>query len=78
MVDLVEAVKEQAAEELRTDSVQKSPGRPANPASERNIAERTGIPASTAREAQSHVETADAFPFMQSWPQSSVLKGSEL
>ena len=65
MVEYVEAVKEEA-QELRTESVQKAPGRPPDPASERSIAERTSILASTTRDAESHIETADAFPFMQS------------
>ena len=77
MVEYVEAVKEEGLE-LRTDSVQNSLGRPSDPTSERKVAERTGIPASTAREAQSHVETADLFPFMQSWPQYRVLEAREV
>ncbi len=37
MAEYVEAVKKEA-EDLRTDSVQKAPGRPVAPASERSIA----------------------------------------
>ena len=69
MVEYVAAVKGELAGE--NEEVGRSP-------STRKVAERTGIPRTTASEAQSHVETADAFPFMQSWPQYRVLEAREL
>ena len=79
MVDFSDAVKEEAREDsdVFTESV-KTPnpgGRPPNDrVSLREVSERIGIPENTIRHAQAHVETADAFPFMQSWPQYRVLE----
>jgi len=52
-------------------------GRPKKAASQEKVAERVGTSRRTICEAQSHVETADAFPFMQSWPQYRVLEARE-
>ncbi len=82
--EYVAAVKEEleaeaADKELRPESGQnqKQAGRPSQAASTRKVAARTGIPRQTAEKAQFHVETADAFPFMQSWPQYQVLEARE-
>lgn len=66
VVKLAETAKTVLTEqaELRTESVQKSPGRPAEPASERAVAERIGVPRQTIREAQQHVEIADQIPVL--------------
>lgn len=66
--------------ELRGDSPRNSPGRPRVPGSERDVAKRTGIPGKTRRDAERHVATADAYPFMQSpdWSQSQVLEARKL
>lgn len=71
MVAYVEAVKEELREEPRSESEQNKKD------SGTKVAERTGIPKSTASQARSHVETADAFPFMQTWPQYRVLEARE-
>lgn len=39
----------------------------------RSVSEQTGIPASTLSKSQTHVTTADAFPFMKAWPQYRVI-----
>ena len=80
MVEYVEAVKEELeneAPQLISES-DKNPkgGRSSNPSSQQKLSERTGIPQSSISEAQSHVGTAAAFPFMQSWPQYRVLEAS--
>ena len=81
MVELVDAVKEGLQKDSLSESDNESPkqkGGQSNPASQQKVAERTGIPRSTAIEAQAHVETADAFPFMQTWPQYKVLEAREV
>jgi hypothetical protein len=55
-----EVLKEQA--EFRAESTRNRPGRPKEPGSLRDVAERTGIPEATIRAAQKHVETAEAMP----------------
>lgn len=56
-----------------------SGGRPAEPGSIRRVSERIGVPTSTIQKAQTHVETAEAFPFMQKpdWKQYHVLEAKE-
>jgi hypothetical protein len=44
------------------------------PSSLRSIAEEMDVPETTIREAMQHVETAETYPFMQSWPQYQVLE----
>jgi hypothetical protein len=63
--------------DLRPDSGRKSRGHQPEPGSLRKVSERIGVPRSTIQEAQSHIETADAFPFMQSWKQYQVLEAHE-
>jgi len=80
MVDYVEAVKEELEEaeaELSSESDNNSArpeGRQPKVASQQKVAERTGIPQATISVAHKHVETVNAFPFMQSWPQYRVLE----
>ncbi len=74
---LVEDAK-QVEEVLRTKSPKPSGakgGRPSKPASTRAVAEAVGVDAKSVRKAEQHVETAEAFPFMQGpdWRQSQVL-----
>lgn len=64
-------------DEFRPESGRNSRGRPREPASTRAVAERIGVPDSTIAEAQSHVETATEFPFMQRWKQYEVLEARE-
>ncbi len=52
-------------------------GRPKKAASQEKVAERVGTSRRAISEAQAHVETADAFPFMQSWPKYRVLEARE-
>lgn len=47
------------------------------PGSLRRVSQRIGIPVKTINDAQHHVETADAFPVMQSWPQYRVLEARQ-
>jgi hypothetical protein len=49
-------------------------GRPRKPDSQENIATRIGTTQERLSEGQTHVATADAFPFMQPWPQYRVLE----
>ena len=79
MVAYAEAVGEQLKdeEELLPDSGNKPPHRPPKPDSQVKVAERTGIPRQTISKAQTHVATADAFPFMKPWPQYRVLEAEE-
>ena len=55
-------------------------GHPIEPGSTRRVAERIGVSISTMRTAKMHVETADAYPFMQKpdWKQYHVLEAGEL
>lgn len=69
--------KAEAPIEFRTESVQKSRGRPPAPASERRVAEHIGIPKSKIQDAQAHVQAADEYPVMQSWKQYHVLEARE-
>ena len=71
MVVYVEAVKRELRSDFSSESEenQNPIGRPAKKDSGAIVAYQTGIPESTASVARTHVETADAFPFMQSWPQ---------
>lgn len=58
-----------------SDTVAKTkPGPLPNPASIKSIARDLEIPRATIVQAQQHVETADAYPFMQDWPQYRVLE----
>jgi len=78
MVAYVEAVKEELRDSLPesgNESVSKKSGGQSRPDSQAKVAKKTGIPRQTISAAQSHVETVDAFPFMQPWPQISVFKG---
>jgi ParB-like chromosome segregation protein Spo0J len=61
-----------------TDSV-KTGRPPKSGISEARIAERTGIPRTTARDSEAHVETAEAFPVFQKpdWRQYHVLEARE-
>jgi hypothetical protein len=82
MVAYVETVREVAkeeSEELFVESTNNSPkrGRPVQPDSTLQVSQRTGIPEPTIRAAETHVSTADTFPFMQSWPQYRVLEAKE-
>ena len=81
LVQRAEVVREIAAEQLVPDSGTNSagPGRPPNPSSEKRVAERMGVPRATLQEAKAHVETAEAFPFMQKpdWKQYHVLEARE-
>lgn len=79
IVQLAETAAEIDRQEFRPDSGRNSGGRPAEPGSLRAVSERTGIPRSTIQEAKAHVETADAFPFMQKpdWKQYHVLEARE-
>lgn len=54
-------------------------GHPEEPGSLRRVAERLGVDEKTIRNAQQHVETAEAFPFMQApdWKQYHVLQAQE-
>jgi ElaB/YqjD/DUF883 family membrane-anchored ribosome-binding protein len=89
-----EVLKEQQSKavDLRTESVRKSTdgssapsddktrrGRPREAGSLRRISERIGVPVQTIQDAKKHVETAEAFPFMQeaSWKQYHVLQARE-
>lgn len=58
----------------------KSRGRPREPGSGPDLAERTGIPRATTEKATQHVATAEAFPWMQgkTWTQNHVLKAHKL
>ena len=64
MVEYVEAVKEALEEgaDLLPESGNKSRGRPEKVASQAKVAERTGIPRSTAVEARSHWGSDDKPP----------------
>ena len=46
-------------------------GRPKKAASQEKVAERVGTSRRAISEAQAHLETVDAFPFMQSSPNST-------
>lgn len=56
-------LKEQA--EFRPDSGRNSMGRPPEPASERAVAERIGVPRQTIQKAQQHVAAAEKYPELQ-------------
>jgi ParB-like chromosome segregation protein Spo0J len=82
VVQLRQAAKEAAAEEeeFRTDSVRNSGrGRKPRAGSERTVAKRTGIAASTARDAEAHVALAQQYPQLQdpAWKQSHVMALAE-
>jgi len=74
---LAETVAEVLVNEYRPESGQKSRGQPKRPASSRAVAERIGVPRTTIQEAQTHVEVADAYPFMQTWKQYEVLEAHD-
>ncbi len=85
MVAYVEAVTEQIVneqvEEVLSDSDKTSSpnlgGRPTKGrVSQEKVSERTGMPRSTISTAQTHVDTVEKFPFMQSWSQAPALKAS--
>ena len=76
MIEYAQVVKEQEPE-FRTESVRNARGRPKEVGSERDLVERTGIPASTMRGAHNYVSAADQFPFMRQWPQYRVLEARE-
>lgn len=59
------------------DENPRSGGRPPKVDSLENIADRLGVSHSTLSRAQAHVETAEAFPFMQRWKQYEVLEARE-
>jgi hypothetical protein len=50
---------------FRADSARKPPGRPAKPGSYRDVARRTGIPVSTIRDAERHVNAAARYAALQ-------------
>ena len=69
-----------AVPDLLAKSANKSgPGRPPKPDAQEKIADRIGEPDTTLRYAKHHVETADAYPFMQgkAWRQYHVLEARE-
>jgi len=79
MVEYIETVKEEMEEERFLGKVPKNPlgGRPQEPTAEDKVEKHTGISRRTAHRAEAHVDTADSFPFMQSWPQYRVLEAHE-
>jgi ParB-like chromosome segregation protein Spo0J len=78
LVQLAESAAQVLTSEFSTDSAEKPlRGRPRKPDSNDRIAERIGRPRTTIQEAQTHVETADAYPFMQTWKQYDVLEAHE-
>lgn len=79
LVALAETAAEIDRSELRAESARKSRGRPVEPGSLRRVADRIDVPVKTIHEAQAHVETAEAFPFMQKadWKQYHVLQAKE-
>lgn len=66
LVRLAETAKTVLVEqsELRPDSGQISRGRPSEPASERAVSDRVGIPRQTIQKAQQHVEIAETIPVL--------------
>lgn len=70
----MEVAREIAQANFVPNGNEKTRGRPKEPGSIRNIAERTGIPRSTVVKAEQHVETAEAFPVFQKpdWKQYEV------
>lgn len=77
LVELVEIVKEQAKDELRTDFVQnnKTPvGRPHVPGSTRDIASRVGIPPATIADAKKHIQAIEKHPELKDLPKSTAIK----
>jgi hypothetical protein len=75
LVEYVEAVKETCSDSEQVSKPKSGPVR--RPGSYRDIEDRTGIPIATISKAQTHVVTADAFPFMQPWAQYRVLEAKE-
>lgn len=82
ITELAETAREVAKEETCAESTQvcrpaRGPAR--QPGSYRDIEERTGIPQETIREAEKHVTTAEAYPFMQGdgWKRYHVLEAGE-
>jgi hypothetical protein len=75
--ELAATAAEVLTDEYWPDSGQKSRGQPKHPSSSRAVAKRIGVPRTTIQEAQTHVETADAYPFMQRWKQYEVIEAHE-
>jgi hypothetical protein len=81
LAELAETAAEVLKDEgqLRTESVRNPQGgRPREAGSKRQVAERIDVPVTTIERAQNHVETADAYPFMQTWKQYQVLEAKEV
>lgn len=66
LVKLAETAKTVLVEkaELRGEIPRNGPGRPSQPASERAVAERIGVDKKAVRDAQQHVEIAEAIPVL--------------
>lgn len=78
LVARVEAAREIAKNEpdLRTDSVRKSPHRPITPGSYRDVSRRIETPVQTIRDAEKHVAAVEAYPELESLPQSTAIKAA--
>jgi hypothetical protein len=80
LASLAEVAAEVLIAEVLPDSGKTSRGgRPSKQGiAEVRIADRIGVPRTTIQEAQAHVETADAYPFMQRWKQYQVLEAHDV
>jgi hypothetical protein len=80
LVQLADTVTEMLTAEAELSGVipdKPRRGRPRKPTAKDAVAERLGVDRGTVDNAQAHVETADAYPFMQTWKQYQVLEAHE-
>jgi len=62
-----------APDDFRTEAARKSRGRPLEPGSYRDLAQRTGIPVATIRDAEQHVAAVERYPELAPMPQADAL-----
>ena len=76
---MAETAAEVLAKEFRPESGRnRSGGRPVAKGFRADRLRAIGVPRTTIQEAQTHAETADTYPFMQSWKQYEVIEAHEV
>lgn len=74
MVELVQVIREQVKEDACAPSAQANKKGETVPGSYRDIETRTGIPQSTIREAEKHVQAVEKHPFLETAPKKAAIK----
>lgn len=79
LTELAETAAKVDQEEIVTESVDKSRGRPPVPGSKERVAERIGVPPATIHDAQKHVAAAERYPLLQGpgWKQYRAMEAAE-